>query len=426
MYRDRQIVIRRVKTKTAVEISAMQGKHVAIIGGGPSGLMAAEILSASGVAVTVYEAMPTVARKFLMAGKSGLNITHAEAYEQFVTRFGEAKGMLSSALYAFKPDELRSWALSLGQETFTGTSGRVFPVAMKASPLLRLWLSTLQQQGVEIKTRYRWTGFEGDALTFDTPDGRSVVNADAVLLALGGASWPKLGSNAAWVPWLMDKGVTINPFQPANCGFDVNWSDHFRERFAGEPVKSVTVSSKAGRYDGEFVITRHGVEGSLIYAHSACLRDALNEGDKPSLMVDLAPGRSEERLSDALAKQSRKDSLSNKLRKAAGLSPIKIALLRESVPDLSSMSSVEIAALIKALPITVVATRPIEEAISSAGGIDLNAIDADYMLKSLPGIFIAGEMLDWEAPTGGYLLTACFATGKAAAKGVIDWLKHAG
>ncbi|GAK69684.1 hypothetical protein RRU01S_07_02090 [Agrobacterium rubi TR3 = NBRC 13261] len=426
MYRDRQIVIRRVKTKTAVEISAMQGKHVAIIGGGPAGLMAAEILSASGVAVTVYEAMPTVARKFLMAGKSGLNITHAEAYEQFVTRFGEAKGMLSSALYAFKPDELRSWALSLGQETFTGTSGRVFPVAMKASPLLRLWLSTLQQQGVEIKTRYRWTGFEGDALTFDTPDGRSVVNADAVLLALGGASWPKLGSNAAWVPWLMDKGVTINPFQPANCGFDVNWSDHFRERFAGEPVKSVTVSSKAGRYDGEFVITRHGVEGSLIYAHSACLRDALNEGDKPSLMVDLAPGRSEERLSDALAKQSRKDSLSNKLRKAAGLSPIKIALLRESVPDLSSMSSVEIAALIKALPITVVATRPIEEAISSAGGIDLNAIDADYMLKSLPGIFIAGEMLDWEAPTGGYLLTACFATGKAAAKGVIDWLKHAG
>ncbi|MBP1878800.1 TIGR03862 family flavoprotein [Agrobacterium rubi] len=404
----------------------MQGKHVAIIGGGPAGLMAAEILSASGVAVTVYEAMPTVARKFLMAGKSGLNITHAEAYEQFVTRFGEAKGMLSSALYAFKPDELRSWALSLGQETFTGTSGRVFPVAMKASPLLRLWLSTLQQQGVEIKTRYRWTGFEGDALTFDTPDGRSVVNADAVLLALGGASWPKLGSNAAWVPWLMDKGVTINPFQPANCGFDVNWSDHFRERFAGEPVKSVTVSSKAGRYDGEFVITRHGVEGSLIYAHSACLRDALNEGDKPSLMVDLAPGRSEERLSDALAKQSRKDSLSNKLRKAAGLSPIKIALLRESVPDLSSMSSVEIAALIKALPITVVATRPIEEAISSAGGIDLNAIDADYMLKSLPGIFIAGEMLDWEAPTGGYLLTACFATGKAAAKGVIDWLKHAG
>lgn len=402
----------------------MHGKTVAIIGGGPAGLMAADVLSAAGLTVTVYEAMPTVARKFLMAGKSGLNITHAEDYDNFVTRFGTAQPKLQAALDDFTPAMLRDWALSLGQETFTGTSGRVFPVAMKASPLLRAWLSRLNAQGVEIKTRHRWVGFDGDAFLFQTPSGDVTVDQSTVLLALGGASWPKLGSDAAWVPWLRQKGVAINDFQPANCGFDVEWSDHFRGRFAGAPVKSVVTTSQAGRFEGEFVITRHGIEGSLVYAHSAALRDAFQQTDRPALIVDLAPGRSQQRLTQDLERHPRKDSLSNRLRKAAGLSPVKVALLRECRPELSAMSASDMAALIKALPIAVTSARPIAEAISSAGGIDWREIDQRYMLKSMPGIFAAGEMLDWEAPTGGYLLTACFATGKAAAKGVIDMLGH--
>ncbi|MES5097980.1 TIGR03862 family flavoprotein [Agrobacterium sp. BA1120] len=404
----------------------MHGRQVTIIGGGPAGLMAAEVLSAAGIAVTVFEAMPTVARKFLMAGKSGLNITHSEDYGDFVGRFGAAQDRLQAALEAFAPKMLRDWALSLGQETFVGTSGRVFPVAMKASPLLRAWLSKLESQGVEIKTRHRWVGFEDDRLVFETPAGKITVESDAVLIALGGASWPKLGSNAAWVPWLCDKGVAINNFQPANCGFDVDWSDYFRERFAGTPVKSVAVSSEAGRFEGEFVITQHGVEGSLVYAHAASLRDAFTIADRPSLIVDLAPGRTESRLTKDLERHPRKDSFSNRLRKAAGLSPVKIALLREFRPDIATLSSTEVASLIKALPIALTSPRPIAEAISSAGGIDWREINVNYMLKPLPGIFAAGEMLDWEAPTGGYLLTACFATGKAAAEGVISWLKHEG
>ncbi|KXG85263.1 TIGR03862 family flavoprotein [Agrobacterium bohemicum] len=402
----------------------MHGKTVAIIGGGPAGLMAADVLSAAGLTVTVYEAMPTVARKFLMAGKSGLNITHAEDYDGFVTRFGHAQSKLQSALDDFTPAMLRDWALSLGQETFTGTSGRVFPVAMKASPLLRAWLSRLNAQGVEIKTRHRWAGFDGNALVFQAPSGDVTVEQGTVLLALGGASWPKLGSDAAWVPWLRQKGIAINDFQPANCGFDLEWSDHFRGRFAGAPVKSVVTTSQAGRFEGEFVVTRHGIEGSLVYAHSAALRDAFQRTDRPTLMVDLAPGRMQQRLTHDLERHPRKDSLSNRLRKAAGLSPVKVALLRERRPELSAMSAFDIAALIKALPIAVTSARPIAEAISSAGGIDWREIDQRYMLKSMPGIFAAGEMLDWEAPTGGYLLTACFATGKAAAKGIIDMLGH--
>ncbi|WP_320197555.1 TIGR03862 family flavoprotein [Agrobacterium sp. rho-13.3] len=400
----------------------MHGKQVAIIGGGPAGLMAAEVLSAAGVRVAVFEAMPTVARKLLMAGKSGLNITHAEDYDRFVTRFGATQDNVRPALDDFTPDMLRNWALSLDQETFTGTSGRVFPTAMKASPLLRAWLKRLHDQGVEIKTRHRWTGFEGDALRFDTPDGNVLIKSDAVLLALGGASWPKLGSDAAWTPWLREKGIAINDFEPANCGFDVPWSDFFRERFAGEPLKSVALTSNAGRFEGEFVVSRHGIEGSLVYAHSASLRDALNNGETPTLTVDLAPGRTVERLANDLARHPRKDSLSNRLRKAAGLSPVKSALLRECMPNLPELSAPEMAALMKALPIVVTSPRPIAEAISSAGGVDWRDIDQRYMLTSLPGIFVGGEMLDWEAPTGGYLLTACFATGKAAAKGMIEWL----
>ncbi|MGP4802667.1 TIGR03862 family flavoprotein [Agrobacterium cavarae] len=403
----------------------MQRKQIAIIGGGPAGLMAAEELSTSDMDVTVYEAMPTVARKFLMAGKSGLNITHGEDYARFTTRFGASEARLKSALDAFTPQMLRDWAEGLGQETFVGTSGRVFPKAMKGSPLLRAWLSRLTEGGVAVKVRHRWVGLHDGALLFDTPDGQIEIKPDAILLALGGASWPRLGSTGEWVQGMREAGVDIADFQPANCGFDVAWSEHFRERFAGEPLKSVVTTSDAGRFEGEFVITRHGVEGALIYAHAAALRDSLREGRRTVLTIDLAPGRSEERIARDLARASSKDSFSNRLRKSVGLSPVKVALLRECASP-QEMTASELARLIKAVPLAVSAPRPIAEAISSAGGIRWESIDQNYMLKSLPGFFVAGEMLDWEATTGGYLLTACFATGKAAARGLLNRLTDIG
>lgn len=403
----------------------MQRKQIAIIGGGPAGLMAAEELSTSDVDVTVYESMPTVARKFLMAGKSGLNITHGEDYARFITRFGASEARLKSALDAFTPQMLRDWAEGLGQETFVGTSGRVFPKAMKGSPLLRAWLSRLTKRGVAIKVRHRWVGLRNGALLFDTPDGQIEIKPDAILLALGGASWPRLGSTGEWVQGLREAGVDIADFQPANCGFDVAWSEHFRERFSGEPLKSVVTTSDAGRFEGEFVITWHGVEGALIYAHAAVLRDSLREGRRTFLTIDLAPGRSEERIARDLARASSKDSFSNRLRKSVGLSPVKVALLRECASP-QEMSASELARLIKAVSVVVSAPRPIAEAISSAGGIRWEGIDQNYMLKSLPGFFVAGEMLDWEATTGGYLLTACFATGKAAARGLLNRLADIG
>jgi len=403
----------------------MQRKQIAIIGGGPAGLMAAEELSTSNMDVTVYEAMPTVARKFLMAGKSGLNITHGEDYARFTTRFGASEARLKSALDTFTPQMLRDWAEGLGQETFVGTSGRVFPKAMKGSPLLRAWLSRLTERGVAIKVRHRWAGLRDGALLFDTPDGQIEIRPDAVLLALGGASWPRLGSTGEWVQGLREAGVDIADFQPANCGFDVAWSEHFRERFSGEPLKSVVTTSDAGRFEGEFVITRHGVEGALIYAHAAALRESLREGCRTVLTIDLAPGRSDERIARDLARASSKDSFSNRLRKSVGLSPVKVALLRECASP-QQMSASELARLIKAVPLAVSAPRPIAEAISSAGGIRWESIDQNYMLKSLPGFFVAGEMLDWEATTGGYLLTACFATGKAAARGLLNRLTDIG
>ncbi len=400
-----------------------EARQVAIIGGGPAGLAAAEMLSSAGHAVTVFEAMPTVARKLLMAGKSGLNITHAEDYDNFRHRFGEAEPRLRSALDDFTPEMLRDWAERLGQETFVGTSGRVFPRVMKASPLLRVWLARLEALGVTIRTRHRWTGFSGDRLVFATPDGEVTIKADAVLLALGGASWPRLGSDAAWVPVLARKGVEVAPFRPANCGFDVDWSDIFRERFAGEAVKSTVTISPAGAFQGEFVITKHGVEGSVIYAHSAALRDRLEQAGGASLAVDLAPGRTVERLSRDLEKLGRKESFANRMRKAAGLSAVKVGLLREIFPDIAAMPDDFVAARLKHLEIPLLRPRPIAEAISAAGGVAWNGVDENYMLESIPGIFVAGEMLDWEAPTGGYLLTACFATGKAAAKGLAGWLE---
>lgn len=395
-------------------------KQVAIIGGGPTGLMAAEVLSSSGHAVTVYDAMPTFGRKFLLAGKSGLNITHSEEFSRFAERFGSAAPKLRPALDAFTPDDVRAWASDLGIETFTGTSGRVFPTTMKASPLLRAWLRRLEANGVTLATRHRWTGFSGNDICFETPDGEKLLNADAVLLALGGASWPKLGSDGAWVPLLREQGIDVADLEPANCGFDVAWSDIFRERFAGEPLKSVSATSHAGTLQGEFVISQHGIEGSLVYAHSAALRDKLNQEGAANLLLDLAPGRSVERLIRDLSRQDAKASFSNRLRKGAGLEGVKSALLRELVPDSNRMSPEALAHKIKALPIPLIRPRPIAEAISSAGGVRWDQLDEDYMLK--PGLFAAGEMLDWEAPTGGYLLTACCASGRAAARGIENYL----
>ena len=398
-------------------------RQVAIIGGGPAGLMAAEHLSAAGFSVTVYEAMPTFGRKFLLAGKSGLNITHAEDFGRFSGRFSSSSSRMQPALDAFTPSNVRAWAQELGTETFVGTSGRVFPVAMKASPLLRAWLARLGNQGVVLKTRHRWTGFEGGGFRFETVDGDLLIRPDAVILALGGASWPRLGSDAAWVPWLKAEGIAISEFQAANCGFDVKWSDVFVERFAGAPLKSVSTRSDAGTYQGEFVISKHGIEGSLVYAHSAVLRELINRDGQAVLDVDLMPGRSVERLVRDLSRQDVKASFSNRLRKGAGLDGVKAALLRELIPDVNRMPPEDLARAIKSLPIPLLRPRPIAEAISSAGGIAWDELDSGYMLKRRPGLFAAGEMLDWEAPTGGYLLTACFATGLAAARGVEAYLK---
>ena len=397
-------------------------RRIGIVGGGPAGLMAAEMLSARGHAVTVLEAMPTIGRKFLLAGKSGLNITHSEPYERFVTRFGAAGERLRTALDAFPPADLRAWATGLGTQTFVGTSGRVFPTVMKASPLLRAWRARLEGQGVDIRVRHRWTGFLPGGLSVETPGGMVAMEFDATLLALGGASWPRLGSDAAWVDGLARQGVPIAPFRPANCGFDVDWSPFIVERFAGAPVKGVTARSTAGTIPGEFVLSKAGIEGSLVYAHAAALRDALETDGMASLVLDLAPGRTAARLSADLARQGSKASFSTRLRKGAGLDGVKAALLRECVADAASLGPDALASAIKGLPIRLTRPRPIGEAISAAGGVRFDAVDEAFMLKALPGVFVAGEMLDWEAPTGGYLLSACFATGRAAADGVDRWL----
>jgi len=392
---------------------------IAILGGGPSGLMAAERLSALGHRVTVYEQMPTIGRKFLLAGKSGLNITHSEDFAAFSKRFGASSDHVLPALTAFNPAELREWADELGAETFVGSSGRVFPKAMKASPLLRAWVKRLEGQGVRILTRHRWLGFEGNSLRIENPNGAEVITSDAALFAFGGGSWPKLGSNELWMDAFRCKSIDIAPFRPANCGFDAAWSDFFVERFAGAPVKSVTATSDAGTIQGEFVITRDGVEGSLIYAHAAALRDSLQTNAKTFLMLDLVPGRTLERLESDIARQDAKLSFGNLLRKAAGLTGVKAALVTEFTRDRNPKA---LATAIKALSIPLIRPRPLDEAISSAGGIRWHEVDGNYMLRKLPGVFVAGEMIDWEAPTGGYLLTACFAMGRAAASGIDAWI----
>lgn len=396
---------------------------VAIVGGGPAGLMAADRLAARGAAVTVYEAMPTVGRKFLLAGRSGLNLTHAEDYATFVTRFGAMAPSLRRALDAFPPERLRRFADDLGAETFVGTSGRVFPKAMKASPMLRAWLRRLEAAGVVIGTRHRFIGFaDGGGLDLDTPDGPRTLRPAATLLALGGASWPRLGSDAAWVPILSGQGVAVTRLAPANCGFEVSWSETFRERNAGQPVKSVAATVGGETRRGEFVVTRHGVEGGLVYTHARALRTAIEGGGAATLLLDLAPDRPATGIAAAIARQDRKATLATRLRKAAGIEGVKLGLLREIRPDAGRLAPGELAAVVKALPLTAVAPRPIAEAISTAGGIAFDGLDETLMLRALPGVYAAGEMLDWEAPTGGYLLTACFATGAFAAEAIADRL----
>ncbi len=397
-------------------------KSIAIIGGGPSGLMAAEILSQHFVKVDVYDLMPSLARKFLMAGKSGLNITHSEPYPLFVTRFGNKQHNLMPYLNQFTPNDLRAWVSGLGIETFIGSSGRVFPKEMKASPLLRAWLQRLQQNGVTFHTRHRWIGWHNDLLVFDSPQGKIELKTDATILALGGASWPKLGSRGDWVTWLEKEGVAIKPFQPANCGFTVNWSAPFSEKFQGQPIKSVVLSFKNFKQQGEFVVTKNGVEGSLIYSASDKLRDEILTKGSATLTLDLAPDWSKEKLMAALMRPRGSRTMTSHIKKTIGLPGIKIGLLYEFIAKENLNDIEKLADTIKVLPIPLNAPLPITTAISSSGGISFAELDANLMLHKLPGVFCAGEMLDWEAPTGGYLLTACLATGKAAGRGVLTWL----
>ncbi|QDX80261.1 aminoacetone oxidase family FAD-binding enzyme [Denitratisoma sp. DHT3] len=408
---------------------AVSSSRVAIVGGGPAGLMAAEGLAAAGLRVDLYDAMPSVGRKFLMAGKGGLNLTHAEAAPDFLARYGARSGQVAPWLAAFGPDALREWARELGTETFVGSSGRVFPVDMKAAPLLRAWLHRLRRAGVGFHMRHRWLGWVESRLCFATPQGERQVEADAVVLALGGGSWRQLGSDGAWVPLLARRGVDIAPLLPANCGFDVVWSEHFRERFAGQPVKSVTATfiDREGichQRSGEFVVTATGVEGSLIYALSAPLRDALEAGGTALLRLDLAPGKSLERIEAEVSHPRGARSMASHLQSKAGIAGVKAGLLRECTVRETYADPVRLAAAIKDLHLVLQRPRPLDEAISSAGGVRFEALTPGLMLRALPGVFCAGEMLDWEAPTGGYLLTACFASGRAAAAGVVDYLRR--
>jgi uncharacterized flavoprotein (TIGR03862 family) len=397
-------------------------KSISIIGGGPAGLMAAEVLIQGGAQVDVYDSMPSLGRKFLMAGKSGLNLTHSEPYEKFATRYGARQKEIESHLKNFTPDDLRSWAKELGVETFAGTSGKVFPKEMKASPLLRAWLKRLQNSGVNFHLRHNWMGWQNDSLIFDSPNGEIKIKPDATILALGGASWPKLGSRGEWASWLEQAGVKVEAFRPSNCGFVVNWSNHFSEKFHGHPIKSVVLSFEDFKQQGEFIVTKTGVEGSLIYAASAKLRNALATKGSAALLLDLAPDSSQEKLIHALSKPRGSRSMTSHIEKTIGFKGVKIGLLYEFVSREDFANSEKLAGAIKALPIPLVATAPIEKAISSAGGINFDELDSNLMLKKMPGVFCAGEMLDWEAPTGGYLLTACFATGRGAGRGVLEWL----
>ncbi|WP_230414531.1 TIGR03862 family flavoprotein [Collimonas silvisoli] len=409
----------------------MQKKAVTVIGGGPAGLMAAEVLAAGGVQVDVYDAMPSVGRKFLLAGKGGMNLTHSEPYDAFLSRYGARRPQIAPLLDQFSPEALRAWVHALGIDTFIGSSGRVFPTDMKAAPLLRAWLHRLRQAGVRFHMRHRWLGWdEAGTLCFETPQGPASVSADAVVLALGGGSWARLGSDARWVPLLAQRDIPIAPLLPSNCGFETGWSEYFRERFGGHHLKSVAImldpadgDKPALRKQGEFVITADGVEGSLIYALSAGLRDRIAADGKATIQLDLLPDWPLQRVIDEVARPRGARSWSSHLQSRLGLKGVKTGLLRELVPAADFVDPLRLAHAIKALPLTLLAPRPIDEAISSAGGVAFEALDPQLMLTALPGVFCTGEMLDWEAPTGGYLLNACMASGRAAGSGVLSWLR---
>ena len=403
--------------------------RVAVIGGGPAGLMAAEVLSSGGAHVTVYEGMPSLGRKFLLAGRGGLNLTHSEDVSRLLGRYGAAEPRLRPAIAAFPPAALRAWCEALGQETFVGSSGRVFPKAMKTSPLLRSWLRRLDAQGVAFRLRHRWTGWDdAGALAFAVPDGTVTIKAHASVLALGGASWPQLGSSGAWAEVLAAAGVRIVPLQPANCGFLAPWSEVFRNRFAGEPLKRLGLAWGMHKVRGEAMITATGLEGGGIYALAAPLREAIAAAGEAVLHIDLLPDVAPATLEQRLAAPRGKQSLSTFLRKAASLSPTAIGLLHEATlaasERMSAMTPAALAARIKSVPVRLIGTMPIARAISTAGGIALDEVDDRFMLRRLPGVFVAGEMLDWDAPTGGYLLQATFATAVAAGRGALQHLER--
>jgi uncharacterized flavoprotein (TIGR03862 family) len=409
-------------------------KTAAVIGAGPAGLMAAEELALAGIQVDVYDAMPSVGRKFLLAGMGGLNITHAEPLENFTSRYGDRSAQVATWLDALSPQALQDWVHALGIETFVGTSQRIFPKDMKAAPLLRAWLHRLRGQGVRFHARHRWLGWadnsEHGALRMDCPQGDKLIQADATVLALGGASWKKLGSDGAWQPWLQAAGAEVKPLVPSNCGFDLvkPWSEHLRSQFAGQPVKPVALHFKNSqgnefRKQGEFVITETGLEGSLIYAASAMIRDEISQRGQATIHLDLLPAFSLEKVQAEVSHPRGSKSLSAHLKSRLNLQGLKMALLYETLSKEQMQDSALLAQTIKALPLTLSATRPIDEAISSAGGVAFEAMNAQLMLQAKPGIFCAGEMIDWEAPTGGYLLNACLASGRVAGRGAAAYLK---
>ncbi|MFP5418040.1 MAG: TIGR03862 family flavoprotein [Gammaproteobacteria bacterium] len=404
---------------------------VAVIGGGPAGLMAAEVIAQAGVQVDLYDAMPSVGRKFLLAGVGGMNITHAEPFESFLSRYGSRTAAIRPLLEAFAPDVLRDWIQGLGVETFVGSSGRVFPRDMKAAPLLRAWLHRLREAGVRFHVRHRWTGWsDSGALRFATPEGETAIRADAAVLALGGGSWAKLGSNGAWVPLLAGRGVEVAPLLPSNSGFEVagGWSEHLRSRFVGQPLKTVALrftdaTGHSHERKGELMLSDTGIEGSLVYALSAALRDTIAARASVTVELDLMPDKSQARVITEVAHPRGARSVSSHLQSRVGIKGAKMALLNELLSKAERQDSHALAHAIKSLPLTLLAPRPLDEAISSAGGVRFEALDRHLMLRNWPGVFCAGEMLDWEAPTGGYLLTACFASGRAAGQGALNYLK---